>query len=252
MAAVTTRRARAEDADRLAEIAVAAYSPYLERMGGLRPAPLDADYAASIARDVVRVTETEGRVVGYLVLVDQPECTLLENVAVHPDWQGRGIGRLLLAMAEEHARAIGTSTVRLYTHATMHENRRLYSRLGYLEMDRRVVDELDRHAAVVRRTGGCAPGARPALHGRDLGGLDSLDLARQARTLGEDAACSARRDIQIPWRWCGIICWANLTSASSYIVVVPWLVASLPLTIMSVEPHPASSVTPVTTAMTNG
>jgi ribosomal protein S18 acetylase RimI-like enzyme len=144
METVTTRRARASDAAALAEIATASYSPYLDRMGGQRPAPLDADYAASIARHVVWVAEVDGHVAGLLVLVDEPAVTLLENVAVHPDWQGRGIGGLLMSMAEDLARATGADAVRLYTHASMVENRRLYEHLGYTQVGQGVDDGLDR------------------------------------------------------------------------------------------------------------
>jgi N-acetylglutamate synthase-like GNAT family acetyltransferase len=130
MEPVSTRRARPEDKEALEEIAVAAYSPYLERMGGLRPAPLDADYGASIANDVVWVAEVEGRVAGFAVIVDETDATLLENVAVHPDSQGSGVGRQLMAIAEDHARAAGNVGVRLYTHSTMRENTALLLALG--------------------------------------------------------------------------------------------------------------------------
>jgi ribosomal protein S18 acetylase RimI-like enzyme len=141
---ITIRRASASDAALLAELATKAYQPYLERMPGQRPGPMDADYAAAIARDTVWVAEVSDHVAGFLVLVDEPGATLLENVAVHPDWQGRGIGRLLMTMAEDHARATGTHVVRLYTHAVMVENQRLYSRSGYVEVERRSDDGFDR------------------------------------------------------------------------------------------------------------
>ena len=43
------RRARAADASVMQRIAEASYGPYLERMGGLRPGPMDADYDAAVA-----------------------------------------------------------------------------------------------------------------------------------------------------------------------------------------------------------
>ncbi len=141
---LTTRTALASDAAVLADLATASYEPYLARMRGQRPAPMDADYAASIARDHVWVAESGGGLAGFVVVVDEPEATLLENVAVHPDWRGRGVGRLLVAIAEDHARATGTSTVRLYTHASMLENQRLYTHLGYAEVDREDEDGFDR------------------------------------------------------------------------------------------------------------
>src|ERR1700712_130407 len=100
MDAVATRRATPTDAARLASVATASYLPYVERMDGQRPAPMDADYAESIARDVVWVAEVGGHIGGFLVLVDQPDSTLLENVAVDPEWQGRGVGRILIRVAQ--------------------------------------------------------------------------------------------------------------------------------------------------------
>jgi GNAT superfamily N-acetyltransferase len=141
---VTTRRARASDSAALADVASKSYLPYVDRMGGQRPAPMDADYAGSIARDLVWVAEVGIHLAGFVVLVDQPTVTLLENVAVHPDWQGRGVGRLLIAIGEERARATGKDAVRLYTNAAMLENTSLYAHLGYTEVDRAVEDGFDR------------------------------------------------------------------------------------------------------------
>jgi ribosomal protein S18 acetylase RimI-like enzyme len=141
---VTTRRATAADAAALAVVASASYVPYVDLMDGQRPAPMDAAYARSIARDLVWVAEIGVQVAGFLVLLDQPSITLLENVAVHPDWQGRGIGRLLIEIGEAHASESGKQSVRLYTNAAMVENQRLYSYLGYTEVGRRVEDGFDR------------------------------------------------------------------------------------------------------------
>jgi GNAT superfamily N-acetyltransferase len=144
METLTTRRARAADSGALAEVALKAYLPYVDRMGGQRPAPMDSDYTTSIAHDVVWVAEVEEQIVGFLVLVDQTGTTLLENVTVHPNWQGRGVGGVLVAIAEDHARATGKTAVRLYTNAAMVENMHLYPHLGYVEVDRRLDDGFDR------------------------------------------------------------------------------------------------------------
>ena len=132
----TIRRATPDDAPAIARVAEAAYSPYLERMGGMRPGPMDADYAAAVAADEVWVAEDGGRVVGHLVLLDEPGALVLDNVAVLPSHHGRGVGRALLELAEERARAAGHTRIRLYTHVTMVENQRLYERIGYVETQR--------------------------------------------------------------------------------------------------------------------
>jgi GNAT superfamily N-acetyltransferase len=47
--------------------------------------------------------------------------------------QGRGLGKLLLAHAEELARVAGLSEIRLLTNGKMVANRRLYASVGYTE-----------------------------------------------------------------------------------------------------------------------
>ena len=61
---------------------------------------------------------------------------LLDNIAVHPDARGKGLGRLLLEQAERRAREANCIAIRLYTHETMTENIALYSRIGYCETHR--------------------------------------------------------------------------------------------------------------------
>jgi len=131
------RRADAADAPALQRIATAAYSPYLPRMGGQRPGPLDADYAAAVAECEAWVACVDGTPVGYLVLADDdPGVLLLDNVAVLPSHHGRGVGRALLGLAEARATARGCTRIRLFTHVTMVENQALYERIGYVETHR--------------------------------------------------------------------------------------------------------------------
>lgn len=130
------RRATAADATRMAHVAEAAYSPYLERMGGARPGPLDADYAAAVTDTEAWVVERDGEAVAFLLLVAEDDALRLDNVAVRPSHHGTGIGRALLTLAEGRARTCGLDRVRLFTHVTMVENQRLYERLGYVETHR--------------------------------------------------------------------------------------------------------------------
>jgi ribosomal protein S18 acetylase RimI-like enzyme len=71
-----------------------------------------------------------------LVLEPEEDALLLDNVAVAPAAQGRGIGRKLIALAERRARELGLPKVRLYTNAKMTENLRMYPALGYVEVGR--------------------------------------------------------------------------------------------------------------------
>ena len=139
----TVRRAAASDVPAIAAIAAAAYSPYVGSIG-VRPGPLDADYAAVVSESDVRVVEQGGAVVGFVVLVPADDHLLLENVAVHPDEQGRGTGSTLLRLAEEEAAARGLPEVRLYTHRLMADNLARYRRRGYVETRREPQDGFDR------------------------------------------------------------------------------------------------------------
>jgi ribosomal protein S18 acetylase RimI-like enzyme len=120
-----------------------AYSPYVARIGR-RPGPMDDDYAAEVAAGVVDVIEDAGEVVGLIVLVDEGETLLVQNVAVRPAAQGRGVGRELLAHAERTAVRLGLAELRLYTHSAMTENIALYTRLGWRETERRSEDGFSR------------------------------------------------------------------------------------------------------------
>ncbi len=64
----------------------------------------------------------------------------LENIAVHPNLQGRGIGRQLMAFVERSAHKRGLDTVHLYTNEAMAENLAFYAHLGFREVGRRTQD----------------------------------------------------------------------------------------------------------------
>lgn len=137
------RLARADDLPAVRALVAAAYARYLPRMG--RPAgPVTDDYAAHQSVDALQVLEEDGRIVGVLVLIERDDALLLDNVAVAPDAQGRGHGKVLIAAAEATARARGYRRITLYTHATMTENRALYARTGWRETGRRREKGFDR------------------------------------------------------------------------------------------------------------
>ena len=132
---ISLRPAVADDVADLQALAFVAYEGYVARIGR-RPAPMTANYAQAVRDGRVWVAEDNGVLVGLAVLILAPDHLLLENIAVSPARQGRGIGTRLLALAEEHARRHGLSEVRLYTNEAMTENLAYYPRRGYLETHR--------------------------------------------------------------------------------------------------------------------
>ena len=113
-----------------------AYSVYVPRIG-LRPAPMDADHAAEIARGEAFVIDRDDVLAGVIVLVTGDDHVMIENVAVEPSCQGHGLGSRLLRFAEGYARERGLPEIRLYTHELMTENIAFYRGLGFREVERR-------------------------------------------------------------------------------------------------------------------
>ena len=135
--AVRLRPATELDADGVAACVRAAYRRYVRRIGK-RPGPMREDYRRVVRERNVLVAEHGGKVVGVLVTGPARRGFLLDNVAVHPAAQGRGVGRALLSRAEDEAKGAGHRSIWLYTHERMTENRALYERIGYVEVARRI------------------------------------------------------------------------------------------------------------------
>jgi N-acetylglutamate synthase-like GNAT family acetyltransferase len=130
------RPAERSDAEAVAALVNSAYGHYIERIGG-PPRPMTDDYEQVIRNHRVTVAESEGGVVGVIVLAITEEGFLIDNVAVHPSYRGRGLGKGLLMFAEDEARKAGFDSIYLYTHEKMFENQALYAKIGYVEVDRR-------------------------------------------------------------------------------------------------------------------
>jgi len=116
-----------------------AYAMYVPRIGR-EPAPVTVDHAGLVAAGRTSVVEADGEIAGVIVLIPGGDHLLVENVAVAPNAQGRGLGRELMAFAERRAAELGMAELRLYTNQLMTENLALYPALGYTETGRRVED----------------------------------------------------------------------------------------------------------------
>jgi GNAT superfamily N-acetyltransferase len=125
------RPAREDEADAVGALVESAFARHVEAVGR-RPAPMDDDHAARIAAGQQFVKDDgAGDLVSSIVLVDAGDHLVVNNVAVAPGAQGRGLGRELLAFAESEARRRGFGEVRLHTNAAMADNLTMYPKLGY-------------------------------------------------------------------------------------------------------------------------
>ncbi len=113
----------------------AAYRNYTALIGRT-PLPMLTDFAAAIADHPVWVLVDDSAIVGVIELIALADHLWVDNVAIDPAWQGRGLGRRLLAFADDEARRLGLAAVGLLTNERYAANIAMYERYGYRETRR--------------------------------------------------------------------------------------------------------------------
>ena len=131
------RRATVDDLPAIRAVIDAAYARYLTRMDK-PPTPMLRDYGPSVEAGTTWVTGSP--ITAVLTLYPRDDHLYVENIAVDPSAQGRGLGRALMEFAEQEAARRGLSRMALVTHEVMTENQAIYARLGYIETGRRSED----------------------------------------------------------------------------------------------------------------
>ncbi|MBL8806461.1 MAG: GNAT family N-acetyltransferase [Rhodospirillales bacterium] len=129
-AAPVFRRADPHEGALLRAITREAYAKWVPVLGR-EPLPMTTDHDAAVRAHHVEFVETGARAVAAMELVFDAGHLLIENIAVRPEAQRRGLGDLILARAETVARERGYSTVRLYTNSLMAGNVDWYRARGY-------------------------------------------------------------------------------------------------------------------------
>ena len=123
-------RAGPGDAAAVRALTRAAYAKWVPLIGR-EPKPMGADYEEAVVRDRIDLLYVDGVLAALIQLIEEPGCLLVENVAVSPDFQGRGLGKRMMAHAETVAADLGLTKMRLYTNKAFAENIALYLNLGY-------------------------------------------------------------------------------------------------------------------------
>jgi len=130
------RLATTGDATAALACVVAAFEPYIERIGKA-PAPMLLNYPTLIEEGRVWVVELSTEVQGVLVQYETADGFYVDTVATSPRTRGTGVGRALLEFAEREALRRGFASVYLCTNSKMTENQVFYPRIGYVEYDRK-------------------------------------------------------------------------------------------------------------------
>ena len=129
------RRAGLSDAPVVRDLTRSAYAKWVPLIGR-EPLPMTADYERAVVEHQIDLYEDDGELLALIELVPEHDHLLIENVAVRPDQQGKGIGDRLLHHAEDVARSLGYAEIRLYTNAAFEVNIAFYAKRGYQEYRR--------------------------------------------------------------------------------------------------------------------
>ena len=89
------------------------------------------DVAARFRAGLVLIAEADGALVGSVFAALKGDGLYLTRMAVRPDWQNRGVGRALLAVAEVQARALGVQKLTLRVRTNLPDNRAYFERAGF-------------------------------------------------------------------------------------------------------------------------
>lgn len=91
----------------------------------------------SISFPLVIVEPATGRVVGYIIYWQIQDDVQINNVAVHPDFRGRGVGESALRAVLDRVREAGASLVTLEVRMSNTTARNLYRKLGFRSLGTR-------------------------------------------------------------------------------------------------------------------
>ena len=111
------------DWDELSSLYVAA------GMGNKAPADIKTAFTNSMFKCFVY---DSGKLIGVgRALADGFDAAYICDIAVHPDYQGQGIGSDMMRWAVERAKARGAHIVQLTTHKSRADAHSFYERLGF-------------------------------------------------------------------------------------------------------------------------
>ncbi|MFB6724722.1 GNAT family N-acetyltransferase [Kribbella sp. NPDC056345] len=100
------------------------------------PPPLETFEHARQAGRLWVITGADDRPVGFVLVEIVDGAAHIEQVSVHPEQQGRGLGRALIDHVVSWAAAQGLPTLTLSTFREVPWNAPYYARLGFVELSR--------------------------------------------------------------------------------------------------------------------
>jgi GNAT superfamily N-acetyltransferase len=125
------RSATASDVAAIRDVTRAAYAKWIPIIGR-EPLPMNADYEQAVAKHQFDLLFIAGEMAALIETELRGDHLWIENIAVRPEHQGKGLGRHLMAVVEARALAAGFGEARLLTNQAFEANVALYQRIGYV------------------------------------------------------------------------------------------------------------------------
>jgi len=129
------RKATVKDVNDVEKCMHLAYLKYKDRLDVEKLPPMHVDYKEEILSYPVWVVEVNNQIAGGIVLVFEQDYASIANIALHPEFQGKGIGKFLMDFAEKEAIRRGYTEINLATHILLTENVEFYKRLGWIQVN---------------------------------------------------------------------------------------------------------------------
>lgn len=104
---VELQAAAEADFEALVALRIAAMRESLERIGRFDPARTRERFRASFAPEFTRHIEWEGERVGFVAVKPDDETLLLDHLYIAPEFQGKGLGSIVLELIFTEADAAG-------------------------------------------------------------------------------------------------------------------------------------------------
>ena len=95
---------------------------------------MEKNYTEVIELYHVWVAVDQGQIIGGLVLIPKQDHMLLANIAVRPEYQGKGVGRAMLELTDAEALKQGYREIRLHVNRAMTEILEMYRLSGWTEI----------------------------------------------------------------------------------------------------------------------
>ena len=124
------RAGTAEDAEAIRFLTRAAYEKWVDLIGR-EPLPMAADYGDALKKHRFDLLFADGALAALVETIPKDDHLLIENLAVSPAFQGRGLGKRLMRHVERMAASGGYPEIKLYTNKLFSGNVTFYRRLGY-------------------------------------------------------------------------------------------------------------------------